>query len=370
MKFTISKSTLAGYLQAVLQVAPMKPALPILSNLMIEALEKKLKISATDLDISITATVDCQVAKRGSAAAPARILHDIVRELPECEINFELNGSRLEIKVPHGNYKISTVSVEDYPTLPAINLKKQIKLSIGDLNRMIQHTTFACSTDETRPALNGALWQTKSDMMVMVATDGHRLARVSMANSRLKGMHEDVIVPPKALNLVTKFAGDPDQETGVIFGENNLAFNLEDMVVTTRLIEGPYPNYEQVIPRNNNRLLRINREELAGAVRRVSILSSSLTQQVRFSLKGSQLKLSSANTDMGGEAQETLPCDYQGEPIELGYKASYMLDVLGKIDQEEIVFELESPIAAGVIYGADTNKDEFLCLIMPLRLAE
>lgn len=370
MKFTISQSVLNGYLQSVLLVAPAKPALPILSNLMIEALDGKLKISATDLDRSITAVVDCNVSRKGTIAAPARILHDIVRELPESDIDFELTGSRLEMKVPNGSYKISTVSVEDYPTLPAINLKKQIKVAAKDLAHMIQRVTFACSTDETRPALNGALWQTKGDKMVMVATDGHRLSRVAVANSKLKGMHDDIIVPPKALNLIVKFAGETQSDIGVIFGESNISFNIGDIVLTTRLIEGPYPNYEQVIPQNNTAKMRVNRLELAGAVRRVAILSSSLTQQVRFSIKGSKLQLSSANTDVGGEAQETIACDYQGDPLELGYKASYVLDVLEKIEKEDVIFDLESPIAAGVIYGADTDKDEFLCLIMPLRLAE
>jgi len=370
MKFTISKSVLNGYLQSVLLVSPSKPALPILSNLMIEALDGKLKISATDLDISITATVDCSVSRKGTVAAPARILHEIIRELPESDIDFELNGSRLEIKVPNGFYKISTVSVEDYPTLPAINLKKQIKVSGKDIVQMIHRVTFACSTDETRPALNGTLWQTKGDKMVMVATDGHRLSRVEVMNSKLKGMHEDIIVPPKALNLIAKFAGESESEIGIIFGESNLSFNVGDIVLTTRLIEGPYPNYEQVIPQNNSAKLRVNRIELAGAVRRVAILSSSLTQQVRFAIKGSKLQLSSANTDVGGEAQETISCDYQGEALELGYKASYVQDVLEKIEQDDVIFDLESSIAAGVIYGAETNKNEFLCLIMPLRLAE
>ncbi|MBN4056791.1 DNA polymerase III subunit beta [bacterium AH-315-J21] len=370
MKFSISRSTLAGYLQAVLQVAPSKPALPILSNIMIEALEQKLKISATDLDISITASFDCDVTRKGVVAAPARILYDIVKELPESEIKFDLTGNKLEMKAPNGSYKIATVEVDDYPTLPAINLKKQIKLTGSDLVNMISHVTFACSSDETRPALNGVLWQTKGDRMVMVATDGHRLSRFTVANKKLKGLNEDVIVPPQALNMLTKLMTDTSKEIGIIFGDNDLAFNLGDIVLTTRLIEGPYPNYDQVIPKQCTKTMRINKEELASAVRRVSILSSALTHQVRFSISGSKLKLSSANADIGGEATETLACDYQGDPIELGYKASYINDILGKVDSEETFFELDSPISAAVIYGTDKSKEDYICLIMPLRLAE
>jgi DNA polymerase III subunit beta len=370
MKFNVSRSILAGYLQSVLQVSPSKPTLPILSNIMIEALEQKVKISATDLDVSITASFDCEVSRKGVVAAPARILYDIVRELPESEIKFDLSGNKLEMRAPNGTYKIATVEVDDYPTLPAINLKKQIKLASSELMNMISHTTFACSTDETRPALNGVLWQTKSDRMVMVATDGHRLSRYTVANTKLKGLHDDVIVPPQALNLLTKLMTDTSKEIGIIFGDNDLAFNLGDITLTTRLIEGPYPNYDQVIPKQSTKTMRVNREELASAVRRVSILSSALTHQVRFSISGSKLKLSSANADIGGEATETLACDFQGDPIELGYKASYISDILNKVDSEETLFELDSPISAGVIYGADKKKEDYICLIMPLRLAE
>lgn len=370
MKFTISKSSLSGYLQAVLQVTPSKPTLPILANLMIEALDKKLKISATDLDISICATLECSVAKTGAIAVPAKILSDIVRELPESDMRFEQSGSRLEIKTATGTYKIATASVEDYPTLPAINLKQQIKLPAVELRQMIQRTTFSCSTDETRPALNGSLWQTKGDTMVMVATDGHRLSRVSVANKKLKGISEDVIVPPRALNMITKLAQDSADEIGVIFGDNNLSFNLGDIVLTTRLIEGPYPNYEQVIPKNNTRKLQVNRDILAAAVKRVSIFSSALTHQVRFSLSDSKLKLSTANTDVGGAAEEIVPCEFSGDPLELGYRASYITDILSRIEEEEIIFELESSVSSGVVYGVNTNKNDYLCLIMPLRLAE
>lgn len=370
MKFTLSKSKLAGYLQSALQVAPTKPALPILSNVMVEALEKKIKISATDLDISVTATLECNVSKRGVAVIPARILHDIIKELPETDIVIEQSGSRVEISALNGLYKVPCVSVDDYPTLPAINLKKQVMIPAQELVDMIKKTTFACSMDETRPALNGVLWQIKDDKMSMVATDGHRLARVSCESTKLKGMNEDIIVPPKALNLLTKFVSDSHDDVGVIFDENTLTFNLNDIVLTTRLIEGPYPNYEQVIPQSNNRSIRINRDELTSAVKRVSILSNALTHQVKFSANNKKLILSSTNSDFGGEGRETLNCDFEGDNIELGYNATYVTDVLGRIESEDVIIELESPVSAGVVYGAETEKDRYLCLLMPLRLAE
>ena len=372
MKFTLPKSRFGTYLQYILQVVPTKSTLPILTNILIEALEGKLKISATDLDISITASMECDVSKKGSVALPARILFDIVKELPESDITVEASGSRIELKVRggRGSYKIAYISPDDFPKLPAINTKKEIKISGSDLRTMIQHTTFACSDDETRPALNGVLWQTKGDRMRMVATDGHRLARIALDNKMLKGLHEDVIIPPKVLNLIPRFVSDDAKEVGIIFGENNIIFNLGDIVLTSRLIEGPYPNFEQVIPGENDKTLVVAKEDLLSAVRRVSILSNALTRQVKFSIQEGELMLSTTNADVGGEAKERLECDYKGDAIEIGYNANYVSDILGKVESEDVVFELSSNVSAGIVYGQNISKEDYLCLIMPLRLAD
>jgi len=370
MKFNLSKSRLAGYLQSVLQVVPSKSTLPILSNILFEAMEGKLKISATDLEVSITATFDCNISKKGTAVLPARILFDIIKELPESEITFEGTPSRMEIKVPNGKYKISCASSDDFPKLPAINLKKQIKIDSAGIIQMIKRTTFACSFDETRPALNGVLWSMSGELMNMVATDGHRLAKVSLENKKLKGVSDDIIIPPKVLNMIPKFVSESDGEIGIIFGENNIIFNLGDIILTSRLIEGPYPNFEQVIPSESDKKMTISKDELSGTVRRVSILSNSLTHQVKFSLKNNSLSISTTNADVGGEGVEVISCDYVGEAIELGYNANYISDILAKFEGDEIIMELLNSVSAGVIYSPTIPKEQFLCLIMPLRLAD
>ena len=370
MKFTLSKSRLSASLQSILQVVPTKSTLPILTNILIEALENKLKLSATDLDISITASVECQVAKKGSAALPARILFEIIRELPESEITFESTNTRMEIRIPNGSYKIAVVSADDFPKLPAVNTKKEVRIASSDVVKMIRKTTFACSSDETRPALNGVLWQTEGERMQMVATDGHRLAKMAVANTKLKGLHEDIIIPPKVLNLIPKFIDDEATDVGVIFGENNIIFNLGDVVLTSRLIEGPYPNFEQVIPAGSEKKLTVSKDDLGGAVRRVSILSNTLTHQVKFSLDKDKLTLSTSNVDVGGEGNESIDCDYAGEVMEIGYNATYIQDIISRIDGDDVVLELSSPVAAGLLYSPEVSKDDYLCLIMPLRLAD
>jgi DNA polymerase-3 subunit beta len=370
MKFSLPKSKLSNVLQSVLQVVPTKSTLPILTNILIEALDNKLKISATDLDISISGSIPCKVAKKGAVALPAKILFEIVRELPESELTFESTNTRIEIKVPNGSYKIATVSSDDFPKLPAVNTKKELKVAGDQLVNMIRKTTFACSTDETRPALNGVLWQTDGDRMRMVATDGHRLAKVSSDNKVLRGMSEDIIIPPKVLNLIPKFVTSDTNEVGIIFGENNIIFSVGETILTSRLIEGPYPNFEQVIPSSSEKKLTIAKDDLGGAVRRVSILSNALTHQVKFSIEPNKLELSTSNADVGGEGRETIECDYDGDTMEIGYNAAYILDILSRIDESEAVFEFSSPVAAGVVYSPSVAKEDFLCLIMPLRLAE
>jgi len=370
MKFSLPKSRLTNYLQHILQVVPSKSTLPILTNVLIEALENKLKISATDLDVSITASLEAKVSRKGSTSLPAKILFDIVKEVPECDIVLEGSGSRMEIRIPNGSYKIATVAADDFPKLPAVNTKKEIKISGGDLVRMIRKTSFACSDDESRPALNGVLWQTQGERMQMVATDGHRLARMAVDNRKLQGLNEDVIIPPKVLNLIPRFFTSDDQEVGIIFGENNIIFNLGDIILTSRLIDGPYPNFEQVIPSANDKKLVVSKEELSGAVRRVSILSNVLTHQVKFAAKAGRLVLSTTNADVGGEGVEELDCDYTGEAIEMGYNANYVNEILAKMDGDDVVFELSTPVAAGVVYTPAVPRDDYLCLVMPLRLAE
>jgi DNA polymerase III subunit beta len=374
MKFTISKSQFEEVLQIVLNAIPSKTTLPILGNILVNAGENEITFSATDLDISVSTTLNLKPSKKGIFTIPAKTINDIVRELPQSEIEIEVNNNRIELKAERGTYKVSGISPDEFPRLPEYKKAKEIKISGKDISRMIRKTQFSVSTDETRPALNGIMWQTAGDKMVMVATDGHRLARMRIDNPKLTGLTDDLIIPPKAMNYLTRLIGDKDAEIGIVFGDKNITFSIpkEDntaTVISSRLIEGPYPNYDQVIPTDNDKRMIVNREELHASVRRVAILSNSLTHQVRFVMDKNNLELSATNVDLGGEAKEILPCEYEGERLELGYNASYVTDVLKQIDSDEVVFELSTPVAAGIIFAAD-RKEDYLCLIMPLRLAE
>lgn len=369
MKLKIVKSKLLEFLQIVLTAVPSKSALPILGNILLEASEDGVTLAATDLEISISTRMEIKPDKPGAITVQAKTFAEIIRELPETELTLSSESNRIEVSTKTGHFKISGIPADEFPKIPEYNSAKEIRISGRDFVKMVRMTSFAVSVDESRPALNGILWQTSGDKMIMVATDGHRLAKIGMDNTKLRGMSDDIIVPPKAMNAVVKLIGDNDSEIGVVFGEKNVMFRVNNSIVSSKLFEGPYPNFEQVIPTDNEKRLVVGRELLMSAVRRVSILSNSLTHQVKFGLSNNKLTLSATNVDLGGEAKEDIPCEYKDDKMELGYNATYIEDILKQIDGEEVVFELSTPVSAGVIYSAD-RKEDYICLIMPLRLAE
>lgn len=382
MKFSIAKGKLLLGLQNVLSVVPTRSTLPVLSNILIEAQDGKLKLSATDLEMSVTTILSANVTKKGVTTVPAKTFGDIIRELPEVQVEVSVTDTRMEIKAEKGTYRLSGVPAEEFPKLPEFNGSKEVKVPAQDLVQMVTKTVFAASKDETRPALNGVLWQMSGDKMIMVATDGHRLAKIGVENKKLKGLPGNVIVPPKVLNMLERLVGDQEKEIGLVFSDSHIVFNLGDSILTSRLIEGPYPNYEQVIPKNNDKRLSVPRDQMTAAVRRVAILSNSLTHQVKLTLKKSQMELSASNADVGGDAREVIPCSFSGDEMEIGYNAQYVLDTLKQFDSDEVVFDLATPVSAGTIHAgsvptraeekkpADAPQADYFCLLMPLRLTE
>jgi len=370
MKFNVSRDSLADKLQTVSSVVSTRTTLPILGNLLLKAEGESVQISATDLDLSVTCNVPARVSKSGVTTIPARTFSEMVRELADDDVAVNVTNNRVEIKSGQGVFRISGMPAEEFPKLPALPPTGEIRMPGDQLRSMVRKTAYAVSVDSTRPALNGILWQTNGKSMHMVATDGHRLARVSVPEDRLGGHKGELIIPPKALALVIKILGDNESDVGITFGEKNILFHVGDAVVTSRLIEGPYPNYEQVIPKTNDKRLVVDSGTLMAGVRRVAVLSNSLTHQVKFAISNGKLELSAANQDIGGEAKEVLACQYEGEDLEIGYNANYVLDILKSFDSGEVVFELATSVSAGLIRAKESRDDDYLCLIMPLRLAD
>ncbi len=371
MKFKTDRANLHQAAAKLLSIVPPKSTLPILSNILFELNGGELAMKVTDLDVSMTCTIKVDMQKSGSIAVPAKVFYEIVRELPDFDLEVSTFENRMEIKCGSGIYKMSGFSADDFPKMPEVHIARQVKISASTLTRMIKKVLFAVSRDETRPALNGVLWQTTDAGLVMVATDGHRLSKVTRADFKIGGHTKDIIVPPKVLDNLVKLIGDANGEVGVIINESSIVFLMADSILTSRLLEGPYPNYEQVIPKDNTKRATIEKEILQASVRRVAILSNSLTHQVKFSLKEDELELLATNFDFGGEAKEGLKIGYKHEPMEIGYNALYITDILKQCDGEEAVFELNTATTAAIIKPVKKEESEsYFFLVMPLRLLD
>ncbi|MCD6162766.1 MAG: DNA polymerase III subunit beta [candidate division Zixibacteria bacterium] len=371
MRFKTNKAKLNTAVSRLQSIVPPKSTIPILSNILFDLQGDKLELKATDLDVSMTSTIDVEVLDKGSITVPAKVFSEIVKELPDYELEIIASENRMEIKCGSGTYKLSGFSAEDFPKLPDIHPGRQIKIKAQSFYEMIKKVLFAVSKDETRPALNGVLWHTSENGLNLVATDGHRLAKITRTDIKITGYKEDIVIPPKILDNLIKLTSDDTGEIGVILNENSIVFMLEDAVITSRLLEGPYPNYEQVVPKDNDKIMLVEKELLQAAVRRVSILSNSLTRQVKFAIANDNLELSATNFDFGGEAKESLKVSYSEEELDIGYNANYILDVLKQIDGDEVQFELSNSTTATVIKPQTSSENETnLFLIMPLRLME
>ncbi len=395
MKVVIDRDELLRGVNAVLDIVPSKTALPVLSNILVDVSETEgIRLSATDLDISILCGVSASVEVPGSTTVPARKFAEIVRELPEEAVELRAESERVTIKRQggaEGTYALMSVSADDFPDLPGEIEGPDMAFSGTDeasedghlLRDMIFRTAFAVSRDETRPVLNGVLWQVGEGRMTMVATDGARLVKYSKAMpTSPSGGGTEAIVPTRALNHLVKLMSAGGKLDRVQFGQNHLMFSLSmsgangtegggGIRLFSRLIEGPYVDYEQVIPQANGKRLKVSNSLLSPAVRRVSILSSSQNHQVRFRLNANEIELSATSQEIGGEAREVLEADYNDEEMAIGYNSVYLQDILRRIDSEQVMFELDSPVTAGIIRPADQPEGEdYLCLLMPLRLSD
>jgi DNA polymerase-3 subunit beta len=371
MKFKTDRANLHQAAAKLLSIVPPKSTLPILSNILFELEKTKLSLKVTDLDVSMTSTLDVDAQKAGAIAVPAKVFYEIVRELPDFELELSTFENRMEIKCGAGVYKMSGFSADDFPKLPDVHIGRQVKMDGKILGRMIKKVLFAVSHDETRPALNGVLWHTTEEGLNMVATDGHRLAKVTRSDLKLGGHGKDIIVPPKVLDNLVKLMGEEPGEVGVIINEGSIVFMLENSILTSRLLEGPYPNYEQVIPKDNNKRATMDKEILQAAVRRVAILSNTLTHQVKFSLRKDELELLATNFDFGGEAKEVLKISYAFDNMDIGYNANYIIDILRQADGADVLLDLNTPTTAGIVRGTERVEGEnYFFLVMPLRLLD
>lgn len=379
MDVTIQQGDLSFGVGRALGSVSTKSPLPLLSCILLEAEKNGLRITGTDLDVTTSAFIPCTVKTPGKVAVSARHFHEVVRKLSRGPLSLTIADRQFEIRYGDGKgwSKFPIQDPADFPRIPELKADASAELEGGVLSRLIARTSYAASTEETRPQLNGVLLQAGDSQVALVSTDGHRLARAARKGA-FAGLSKDgVIVPSRALHAVSRTSEEATSpvKIEIAAGKNQAGFTAQvgeyRVQILTRLLEGPYPNYEQVIPKSNPREVRCRRMDLMEAVDIVASHADNVTRQVRFSLRDGSLGISSA-TELGA-GEHRIEARYTGEDMEIGYNATYLLDILKSIPTEEVAFRLNTALSAGVVepVGAlPQAEEELLCLIMPLRLPD
>ena len=371
MNCTVTRQNLHKGLAAVSASLPRKTTLPVLSNILIEAGEDGFWMSGTDLDVSVRVWTAADVKEQGSLTAPGKKLQEIARELPDRPVDMVTRGDQIELKCGKSHFKLNGLPSDEFPTLPEVSFDEGWSVRTKDLQALIKHTSFAVSSEESRPILNGILWELRDGRMQMVATNGHRLARMAVPAGATTMESADFIVPPTALQQVQRLFQE-EEDLEVAHSGNHLGFRAGGTEVYTRLIEGSYPNYEQVIPKDNDKYAIVDKSALASAVRRMAVVASDQTHRIRMIFESDRVHLNVLTPDLG-EGDDELELTYEGEGLEIGFNAAYLLEILKHMATDEVKMTFKAPERAATIEPVTPDgedKLDYLCLVMPLRLLD
>lgn len=371
MEFSVTKSTLLNELNTTQGVVERKTTIPILSNLLIEAKGTHLTITATDLELSVRTSCEAKIKKEGAGTIPAKKLLELVRLLPEGEIKIKLLDNHwVEIVSDKKKYKLVGMAKENFPALPAMP-HTLVKLSAAVVESLIAKTKFAISMEESRYTLNGGLLILKPDSIAMVATDGHRLA-LAETDQKLAGLNGEVkvLIPKKAMDEVEKLASAAGSDASIEFAkdESHLFFQVGHRLLISRILTGQFPNYEAVLPRDNNKSVVLERAELSDAVRRVSQLADQRSHAVKLAVSKEGGVEISASSPEYGEAKENIEKDYNGDAIAIGFNSSYMLDFLMAAPDGPVSIELKDEQSAGQMRPLADESYRYRYIIMPMRI--
>jgi DNA polymerase-3 subunit beta len=370
MEFSVSKSALLNELNTTQGVVERKTTIPILSNLLVEAKGSQLTITATDLELSIRTSCEAKIKKEGAGTIPAKKLLELVRLLPEGEIKIKLLDNHwVEVVSEKKKYKLVGMAKENFPALPVMP-HVLVKIPATTLASLIAKTKFAISMEESRYTLNGGLLILKPDTLAMVATDGHRLA-LAETTQKLAGLNGEVkvLIPKKAMDEVEKLSGTAGDDAEIDFAkdESHLFFQVGHRLLISRILTGQFPNYEAVLPRDNNKSVVIERSELSDAVRRVSQLADQRSHAVKLAVSPEGIEISASSPEYG-EAKENIEKEYKGEPISIGFNSSYMLDFLAAAADGPISIELKDEQSAGQMRPLADESYRYRYIIMPMRI--
>ena len=377
MELTVGKADLQKELQLCQGVVEKRSTIPILSNVLLKASDGRLQIAATDLDVTILSSCSARVTTPGGVTIEAKRLFDVIRSMPDEDVHMTLqeNNSML-IESGTAKFRLLGLPAEDYPTLPTVNVADGYKIQLDELKTMVGKVKFAITHEETRFQLNGALLKVQPNKLEMVATDGHRMALINFPSGITgakgkKGSDLTILIPRKALDEILRLEGG--EEGIVIFGvsENQLFFEAGDRRLLARMIDVNFPNYMEVISRDNDRRVMVDRERLLSTIKRISLVANERTRAVRFDFAPGKLTVSSTNPELG-DARETVPIDYAGQPFFVGLNAAYVMDFLSATDTPSVSLDLKDENSQCIGRPATSAEDlpyDYLYVVMPMRLA-
>lgn len=368
MKITLERSTLLPALTHVHRVVERRNTIPILSNVLIRAKGQFITFKATDLDMDVTETVEGHVEVEGAITVPAHLLHDIVRKLPEggqVTLATDADSPLIRISSGQAKFQLQTLPENDFPDISADELPTQFALTAQDLKRLIERVQFAISTEETRYYLNGIFVHTKNNALRAVATDGHRLARADMASPHGSENMPGIIIPRKAVGEIQRLLENTEDLVHLSLSDAKIELKIGQVTLTSKLIEGTFPDYERVIPSGNDRALTVDKSEFSRAVDRVSTISTERSRAVKIGLEKDRIEFTVTNPE-SGTANEAVTASYDAEALEIGFNARYLLDIASQIAGENIAFKFGDAGSPCII--EDSSDKSVLYVLMPMRV--
>ena len=366
MELSISQSELYKALQRAQGVVSTKGAMPILANVLLEATEKGLTLFATNLDIGLRGEYVASVKTPGSVTSQAKKLHDIVKELPEGDVLLKVDDDgRLRVSAGKSKFNLATIPAEEFPPFPERDESALVAIDSDMLAEMIRKTSYAISQDETRLTLNGAYFEVSEGDVQMVATDGHRLAYIKREGAFKVTQAEKSIIARKAVQELSKLIGESDDGLFFLQQDNHIMFKKGNMAMVVRLIEGVFPNYEQVIPKSSSIDVEIEVSELMHALRRVATMADEKSHMVRLAFSADKLELSSEGGELG-EAKDELAITYAGERLDIGLNALYLLDAIDKIESKTAILKMNDELSP--LLAVSPDDPGLMCIVMPMRL--
>lgn len=370
MKFIVSSASLTKQLQLISGVLSSNNTLPILDNFLFEIQGGELSVTASDLGTTMSSKLKVEAKDDFNVAVPAKFLLDILKTFADHPLTFTVQDNfAIEISSDYGKYKLSGFNGEDFPKVPAVEQESHLTLSSEIILNAINKTLFAAGNDELRPVMSGVFCDITNDQITFVATDAHKLVRYSRFDAK-SDLSTSIILPSKPLNLLKNSLSSKEEEVSIDFNQNNAFFSYGDVKLICRLLEGKYPNYEAVIPKQNPNVLTVDKQLLLNSIKRVSIFANKSTYQVKFKIAGRELNISAEDLDYSNEANERLTCNYQGEDMEIGFNSRFLIDMLNNVDSEEVNIEMSAPNRAGLIIPStiDKDKEDILMLVMPVMV--